>query len=145
MGHWRRPYAYVKPGEDVHDAVNREVLATRNSLGLLDASTLGKLVVKGPDAGKFMDMMYTNMMSTLPVGKCRYGLMCSENGFLSDDGVVARMDDDTWLCHTTTGGADRSRRARVSSGASSVAGRAARPDGPHPEACDDLRRPSAAT
>ncbi|SMX22419.1 sarcosine oxidase subunit alpha family protein [Boseongicola aestuarii] len=107
VGHWRRPYAYVKPGEDVHAAVKREVLATRNSLGLLDASTLGKLVVKGPDAGKFMDMMYTNMMSTLPVGKCRYGLMCSENGFLSDDGVVARMDDDTWLCHTTTGGADR--------------------------------------
>jgi sarcosine oxidase subunit alpha len=51
-------------------------------------------------------MMYTNMMSTLPVGKCRYGLMCGENGFLSDDGVVARIDDDTWLCHTTTGGAD---------------------------------------
>jgi sarcosine oxidase subunit alpha len=52
-------------------------------------------------------MMYTNMMSNLAVGKCRYGLMCSENGFLIDDGVVARIDEDTWLCHTTTGGADR--------------------------------------
>jgi sarcosine oxidase subunit alpha len=46
-------------------------------------------------------------MSTLPVGKCRYGLMCNEQGFLSDDGVVARIDEDTWLCHTTSGGADR--------------------------------------
>jgi sarcosine oxidase subunit alpha len=51
--------------------------------------------------------MYTNMMSTLKVGRCRYGLMCSENGFLIDDGVVARLDEDSWLCHTTTGGADR--------------------------------------
>ncbi|WP_439155630.1 sarcosine oxidase subunit alpha family protein [Yoonia sp.] len=107
VGQWRRPYAYVRSGETVHDAVNREVSNTREKLGLLDASTLGKLIVKGPDAGKFLDMMYTNMMSTLPVGKCRYGLMCSENGFLMDDGVVARMDDDTWLCHTTTGGAER--------------------------------------
>ena len=107
VGQWRRPYTFQKPGESVKDAVNREVLATRNSLGLLDASTLGKIIVKGPDAGRFLDMMYTNMMSTLKPGKCRYGLMCSENGFLSDDGVVARIDEDTFLCHTTTGGADR--------------------------------------
>ena len=106
VGQWRRPYAYLRHGESVEDAVNREVKNTRESLGLLDASTLGKLIVKGPDAGKFLDMMYTNMMSTLPVGKCRYGLMCSENGFLMDDGVVVRMSEDTWLCHTTTGGAE---------------------------------------
>ncbi len=106
VGQWRRPYAFVKPGEKVHDAVMREVNATRNGVGLLDASTLGKLIVKGPDAGKFLDMLYTNMMSTLKPGRCRYGLMCSENGFLSDDGVVARLDEDTWLCHTTSGGAD---------------------------------------
>jgi sarcosine oxidase subunit alpha len=107
VGHWRRPYAYLRDGETVHEAVNREVVNTRESLGLLDASTLGKLVVKGPDAGKFLDMMYTNMMSTLPIGKCRYGLMCTENGFLSDDGVVARIGEQEWLCHTTTGGAGR--------------------------------------
>ena len=106
VGHWRRPYCYQRPGETVPDAVNREVLNTRKSLGLLDASTLGKIIVKGPDAGKFLDMLYTNMMSNLAPGKCRYGLMCNENGFLIDDGVVARIDDDTWLCHTTTGGAD---------------------------------------
>jgi len=107
VGHWRRPYAYKRPNETTHDAVMREVTNTRSNLGLLDASTLGKIIVKGPDAGKFLDMMYTNMMSTLKPGKCRYGLMCSENGFLIDDGVVARIDEDTWLCHTTTGGAER--------------------------------------
>ena len=106
VGHWRRPYCYRQGGETTEAAVQREVLAVRASLGLLDASTLGKIVVKGPDAGRFLDMMYTNMMSNLAPGKCRYGLMCSENGFLIDDGVVARIDDDTWLCHTTTGGAE---------------------------------------
>ena len=50
--------------------------------------------------------MYTNMMSTLPVGKCRYGLMCNDNGFLMDDGVVVRLSEDSWLCHTTSGGAE---------------------------------------
>ncbi|KPQ14613.1 MAG: sarcosine oxidase, subunit alpha [Rhodobacteraceae bacterium HLUCCO18] len=107
VGQWRRPYCFPKPGEARRDAVNREITATRSSVGLLDASTLGKILVKGPDAGRFMDMLYTNMMSTLKPGRCRYGLMCSENGFLMDDGVVARLDEDTFLCHTTTGGADR--------------------------------------
>ena len=87
--------------------VNREITATRNGVGLLDASTLGKIIVKGPDAGRFLDMLYTGVMSSVKPGKCRYGLMCSENGFLMDDGVVARLDDDTFLVHTTTGGADR--------------------------------------
>jgi len=107
VGHWRRPYCYQRSGEDQHDAVRREVRNARNGVGLLDASTLGKIVVKGPDAGRFLDMLYTNMMSTLPVGKCRYGLMCNEQGFLMDDGVVVRLAEDTWLCHTTSGGADR--------------------------------------
>ena len=107
VGQWRRPYCFPKAGESHADAVKREINQTRSSLGMLDASTLGKLVVKGPDAGKFLDMLYTNMMSTLKVGKCRYGLMCNENGFLIDDGVVARIDEETFLCHTTTGGAER--------------------------------------
>jgi sarcosine oxidase subunit alpha len=107
VGQWQRPYTYLRDGETTQQAVEREIIQTRKALGLLDASTLGKLIVKGPDAGRFMDMMYTNMMSTLKPGKCRYGLMCSENGFLMDDGVVARWDEDTFLCHTTTGGADR--------------------------------------
>ncbi len=107
VGLWRRPYCFPRAGENHEQAVHREVNNTRTALGLLDASTLGKIIVKGPDAGKFLDMLYTGVMSSLPVGKCRYGLMCSEQGFLSDDGVVARIDEETWLCHTTSGGADR--------------------------------------
>ncbi|WP_128515924.1 sarcosine oxidase subunit alpha family protein [Tabrizicola thermarum] len=107
VGLWRRPYCFPRPGETHEQAVHREVLNTRQNLGLLDASTLGKIIVKGPDAGRFLDMLYTGVMSTLPVGKCRYGLMCNEQGFLIDDGVVARIDEETWLCHTTSGGADR--------------------------------------
>ncbi|MDO6726755.1 sarcosine oxidase subunit alpha family protein [Cognatishimia sp. 1_MG-2023] len=107
VGQWRRPYCFARGDETRGAAVKREILQTRQSLGMLDASTLGKLIVKGPDAGKFLDLLYTNMMSTLKVGKCRYGLMCNENGFLIDDGVVARIDEETFLCHTTTGGAER--------------------------------------
>ncbi|TCM83405.1 sarcosine oxidase subunit alpha family protein [Rhodovulum steppense] len=106
VGQWRRPYSYVKKGESVSSAIRREVANTRNNVGMLDASTLGKLLVKGPDAGKFLDLVYTCMISTLPVGRCRYGLICSENGFLMDDGVVARLTEDSFLCHTTSGGAD---------------------------------------
>jgi sarcosine oxidase subunit alpha len=104
---WRRPYAYRQPRETVHEAVAREILSARAGVGMLDASTLGKIVVAGPDAGKFLDLMYTNMMSTLKPGRCRYGLMCTENGFLFDDGVVVRVSDDEYLCHTTTGGSER--------------------------------------
>ena len=107
VGHWRRPYCFPRGAESHDQAVQREVNNTRQALGILDASTLGKIIVKGPDAGRFLDMLYTGVMSTLSVGKCRYGLMCNENGFLSDDGVVARITEDTWLCHTTSGGADR--------------------------------------
>jgi sarcosine oxidase subunit alpha len=107
VGLWRRPYCFARLGENHTQAVAREVGNTRSNVGLLDASTLGKIIVKGPDAGRFLDMLYTGVMSTLPVGKCRYGLMCNEQGFLSDDGVVARLSEDTFLCHTTSGGADR--------------------------------------
>lgn len=106
VGQWRRPFCYLKEQETVDQAVSREVLSCRNNTGVLDASTLGKIVVSGKDSGKFLDMIYTNMMSNLKPGKCRYGLICSENGFLIDDGVVAKMDDHSYLCHTTSGGAD---------------------------------------
>ena len=107
VGLWRRPYCYPRAGETRETAVAREIGAVRGGVGTLDASTLGKILVKGPDAGRFLDMIYTGMMSSLPVGKCRYGLICSENGFLIDDGVAARLSEDAWLCHTTTGGAER--------------------------------------
>jgi sarcosine oxidase, subunit alpha len=107
IGQWRRAYTYPGAGEDKHASINREILCVRNKAGLLDASTLGKIEIKGPDAAEFLDRMYTNMFSSLKVGKCRYGLMMNELGFLSDDGVTVRLADDHFLMHTTSGGADR--------------------------------------
>ncbi|MEL6267859.1 MAG: sarcosine oxidase subunit alpha family protein, partial [Pseudomonadota bacterium] len=107
VGDWRRPYRYRRGAESREASVAREVKNARTNVGLLDASTLGKIVVAGPDAARFLDRIYTNTMSTLKVGRCRYGLMCNENGFLFDDGVVVRLAEDRYLCHTTTGGSDR--------------------------------------
>ncbi len=103
---WRRASYFSKAGEDMHAAVNRECRATRQSLGIFDASTLGKIEVSGPDAVEFMNRMYTNPWAKLAPGKCRYGLLLGEDGFIRDDGVIGRMRDD--LFHvTTTGGAAR--------------------------------------
>ncbi len=107
VGQWRRAYTYPLGSEDKHASITREILSVRNKVGLLDASTLGKIEIKGPDAAEFLDRMYTNMFSTLKIGKCRYGLMMNELGFLTDDGVTARLADDHFLMHTTSGGADR--------------------------------------
>jgi sarcosine oxidase, subunit alpha len=107
VGLWRRPYCYRKGNEDRHGAVRREILAVRNRVGLLDASTLGKIEIKGPDAAEFLDRIYTNLFSTLKPGRARYGLMMNELGFLFDDGVTVRLADDHFLMHTTSGGADR--------------------------------------
>ncbi|MDE2385875.1 MAG: sarcosine oxidase subunit alpha family protein [Alphaproteobacteria bacterium] len=107
VGQWRRAYTYSGAGETKHQSITREILAVRNKVGLLDASTLGKIEIKGPDAAEFLDRMYTNTFSTLKVGKCRYGLMANELGFLTDDGVTVRLAEDHFLMHTTSGGADR--------------------------------------
>ena len=109
VGDWRRPFCYRKDGEDREAAVHREVMAVRNSAGLLDASTLGKIEVRGPDAGILLDRIYTNMMSNLKPGRCRYGLMLDDNGFLWDDGVVVAMSENHYLLHTTSGNAARVR------------------------------------
>jgi len=103
---WRKPYCYIQLGETEQQAIQREVTRVRSTVGLFDASTLGKLLVAGPDAGQFLDRIYTNRISTIPVGQCRYGLMCNEDGFLIDDGVIARLGEERFLCHTTSGGAD---------------------------------------
>jgi sarcosine oxidase subunit alpha len=94
-------------GADLRDRRAAGVGQQREAAGLLDASTLGKILVKGPDAAAFLDRVYTTMISTLKPGRCRYALMCDENGFLFDDGVVARLSHDAFLCHTTSGGSDR--------------------------------------
>ncbi|CAE6788162.1 Sarcosine oxidase subunit alpha [Paraburkholderia aspalathi] len=107
VGNWKRPWYFAKAGEDMHAAVARESLAVRTSVGILDASTLGKIDIQGPDAAKLLNWVYTNPWSKLEVGKCRYGLMLDENGMIFDDGVTVRLADQHYMMTTTTGGAAR--------------------------------------
>lgn len=107
VGLWNRARYFPEPGEDMHAAVNRECKATRTSLGVFDASTLGKIEIVGPDAAELMNRMYTNPWAKLGVGRCRYGLMLGEDGFIMDDGVVGRLAEDRFHVTTTTGGAPR--------------------------------------
>jgi sarcosine oxidase subunit alpha len=105
VGQWKRARYYPQPGEDMDRAVRRECLAARDGAALLDASTLGKIEVSGPDAARFLDRMYINRWQTLGVGRCRYGVMCREDGMVFDDGVGARLADDRFLVTTTSGNA----------------------------------------
>lgn len=107
VGNWKRAWYFPKAGEDMHAAVSRECKITREVAGIFDASTLGKIEVVGPDAVKFMELMYTNPWQKLKVGMCRYGIMCREDGFVYDDGVVGRLAEDRFHVTTTTGGAPR--------------------------------------
>ncbi|ANU06465.1 2Fe-2S iron-sulfur cluster-binding protein [Paraurantiacibacter namhicola] len=107
VAQWRRARYFPQGGEDMHAAVNRECLAVREGVGIFDASTLGKIEVVGPDAAEFLNRMYTNPWKMLEPGRCRYGLMLKEDGFITDDGVSARLADDRFHLTTTTGGAPR--------------------------------------
>ena len=107
VGQWKRPWYFPKAGESMHDAVLRECAAARKDVAVMDASTLGKIDIQGPDAGEFLDLIYTNMFSTLKVGMSRYGLMCGVDGMVFDDGVTTRLAENHWLMTTTTGGAAR--------------------------------------
>ena len=105
VGQWKRSWYYPKNNESMDDAVNREVKATRDSLGILDASTLGKIDLKGRDVGEFLNRIYTNAWSKLAVGKCRYGIMLGDDGMVIDDGVTTRLGEHHYLMTTTTGNA----------------------------------------
>ncbi len=107
VGQWRRAWYFPKPGEDMEAAVRRECRETRASVGIFDASTLGKIEVVGPDAVTFMERMYTNPWAKLGVGRCRYGLLLGDDGYIRDDGVIGRMAQDRFHVTTTTGGAAR--------------------------------------
>lgn len=107
VGQWKRPWYFPKDGETMQQAVDRECLATRESVGVLDASTLGKIDIQGKDAREFLGRVYTNAWAKLAVGRCRYGLMCGEDGMLFDDGVTACLGDNHFVMTTTTGGAAR--------------------------------------
>ena len=104
---WRRARYFPRAGEGMDEAVTRECVATRGSLGMFDASTLGKIEVVGPDAAEFLNRMYTNPLLKLGVGRCRYALLLGEDGFIRDDGVIGRLAEDRFHVTTTTGGAPR--------------------------------------
>jgi sarcosine oxidase subunit alpha len=105
VGQWKRAWYYPKNNEDMHQAVQRESKAARESAGILDASTLGKIDIQGTDASEFLNRVYTNAWSKLGIGKCRYGLMLNEDGMVYDDGVTTRLGENHYIMTTTTGGA----------------------------------------
>ena len=107
VGQWKRPWYFPKAGETMQQSLDRECLATRESVGILDASTLGKIDIQGKDAREFLGRVYTNAWAKLAVGRCRYGLMCGEDGMVFDDGVTACLGDNHFVMTTTTGGAAR--------------------------------------
>ncbi|NKX43393.1 sarcosine oxidase subunit alpha family protein [Roseicyclus persicicus] len=105
-GLWYRPSYIPAPGETTwREACDREVRMVRTAVGVVDVSTLGKIDIKGPDAGAFLDFLYTNSFSTLKVGRARYGLMLREDGHVMDDGTTARLAEDHFVMTTTTAAA----------------------------------------
>jgi sarcosine oxidase subunit alpha len=107
-GLWLRAQYFPRPGEtDWLATVSREVGTVRSAVGFCDVSTLGKIDVQGPDAGAFLDRLYINTFSTLPVGRARYGVMLREDGFVMDDGTTARLAPDRFFMTTTTANAAR--------------------------------------
>ncbi len=107
VGLWKRAWYFPARGEDMHMAVARETRAVRTNVGIFDASTLGKIEIAGPDAAEFMNRIYTNAWAKLEPGRCRYGLMLKEDGYVMDDGVAARLSPTLFHVTTTTGGAPR--------------------------------------
>ena len=95
MGQWMRPRIYTD--------MTKEYRAVRDHVGLIDVSTLGKLDVKGKDAGALLDKVYTNRFKSLKPGRVRYGVMCDESGIIMDDGTVTKLTDDHFFITTTSG------------------------------------------
>lgn len=107
VGSWKRAHYFPRAGESMHDAVKRECTVVRSSVGVFDASTLGKIEIAGRDAAEFLNRMYVNSWNSLAPGRLRYGVMLREDGFVMDDGVVARLAADRFHVTTTTGGVSR--------------------------------------
>ncbi len=106
-GSWNRPAAYPRGRETLEEAIQREARHVRLAVGIFDGSPLGKIEIEGPDAAAFVDRLYVGTMSTLPVGRVRYGLMLTEHGIVSDDGVCARLAPDRFLVGTSSAAAAR--------------------------------------
>ncbi|MDI5892744.1 sarcosine oxidase subunit alpha [Halomonas rhizosphaerae] len=109
VGQWKRPWYFPRQvngkTETMHEAVARECRAVREAVGILDASTLGKIDIQGPDAREFLGRVYTNKWAQLAPGRVRYGLMCKDDGMVFDDGTTSCLGANHFLMTTTTGGA----------------------------------------
>ncbi|WP_345749498.1 sarcosine oxidase subunit alpha family protein [Streptomyces sp. ODS28] len=105
VGQWKRPWYYPREGEDMDAAVARECRAVREGVGFMDATTLGKIEIWGADAGEFLNRIYTNGFKKLKPGMGRYGVMCTPDGMIFDDGVTLRLEEGRYFMTTTTGGA----------------------------------------
>ncbi|MGI3183594.1 sarcosine oxidase subunit alpha family protein [Nioella aestuarii] len=103
---WRRPGYFPRDGEGLQEATNRECRAVRFGVGVYDSSPLGTFELKGRDVGRFLDYLYSNIISSLKPGQCRYGLMLTDDGLIMDDGVCLRLDEHRWIVSTSTGHAD---------------------------------------
>lgn len=107
VGDWKRPFYFPRAGETMDAAVQRECRSARTSVGMVDASTLGKIDIRGKDAGRLLNMVYTNAWDSLKPGRCRYGVMLNEHGMIFDDGVTTCLAQNHYHMTTTTGGAAR--------------------------------------
>lgn len=107
VGDWKRPWYFPQGTETMHDAVQRECTEVRKNCGLLDASTLGKIDLRGRDSVRLLNMLYTNAWDKLAPGRCRYGLMLDQHGMIFDDGVTSCLAENHYHVTTTTGGATR--------------------------------------
>ncbi len=101
-GLWKRPWYYPRMDETIDDAYIREAGTTRQTVGMVDVSTLGKIAVQGPDATTFLNRLYINAFAKLPVGRARYGVMLRDDGMVLDDGTTWRLAEDDYFMTTTT-------------------------------------------
>ncbi len=107
MGEWKRPRYYNRSGAaQMESCVEEEYRAVRERAGIIDVSTLGKIEVKGSDAGALLDLVFTHRFSDLPIGRVRYSVLCDELGTIVDDGTISRMEADRYFLTTTTGNAE---------------------------------------
>ena len=104
-GLWKRPHSYPREDESEDDAANREARNVRENVGIVDVSTLGKIELQGRDVVELLNRIYTNRFDTLPVGRCRYGVMLRDDGIVRDDGTTSRLDETHFLMTTTTANA----------------------------------------
>ena len=108
VGQWKRPWFFKKhDNETMHQAVQRESKQTRETAGILDGSTLGKIEIKGKDALEFMNLMYTNAFTKMKPMTSRYALMLGEDGMIMDDGIICKINDKHFIATTTSSGAPK--------------------------------------